>query len=219
MKKFALLFLFFCALPVLADDTINLDAGELISSSSAPMVADDTSGSVSGSLLLVIDLGSSDTPDPVLTSGDYVSGTNSILAAGGFNNTGGTNETLTAFDIPSSVLSTFSTGDEIALRWFPQITLQQYESGALPMTGYVFGTYSPSGGDPDGGDTWTVPADGSLINLDFYTMNSDGGGNESALDGTASDVVVSAVPEPSTYLLVLLGLPLLFWAYRRRFLV
>ena len=110
---------------VYGDTTVNLDAGQLTSPVTAPMQIDDNSGSVNGSLLLILDLGAGNSVSDTLSPGDFVSGSNTILAAGGFNDNGGTNETLTAFDVNAPA----TVGDEIALRWFPQITLAQYNLG------------------------------------------------------------------------------------------
>lgn len=196
---------------VYGDTTVNLDAGQLTSPVAAPMQIDDNSGSVNGSLLLILDLGAGNSVSDTLSPGDFVSGSNTILAAGGFNDNGGTNETLTAFDVNAPA----TVGDEIALRWFPQITLAQYNLRAVPSGGYYFGTYSPAGGNPDGGDTWTVPSSGSLIDLNFFTTDSDFGGTQSPSLGFAGSQV-QAVPEPSTYALTCLGLLALFFIMKRR---
>ena len=200
-----------------ADISINvLDAGELTSSPLTPMQADNSMGSLNGSLLLLFDLGSSNTASDVLTAGQFVSGTNTILGAGGFNTNGGTAETRTVFNF--ALTGSQKTGDEMALRWFPQITLAQYESGTKTLAGEVFGTYNPAGGNPDGGTAWTVPADGATIqDLFFFTSNSDGGGSQLPTAGLAATPVLglSVAPEPSTYVLLGMGL-LALLAIRRR---
>ena len=203
MKASAILIALLGASRAFAAVTVDLDAGQLTGPPTAPMVADNSIGSNLGSLLLLIDLPTSSVSD-TLTAGNYVSGGDSILAAGGFNDNGGTNETLTSFIIPNSVLSNVNTGDDIALRWFPQISLSSYESGEVPATGDDFGTYNPSGRNPDGGDLWTIPSSGDLISLNFFTMNSGGGGTQPNIEGLA-DSLVLAVPEPSSWALVASG--------------
>ena len=215
MKNYLALFALLTGfvVPARASVTVNLDAGELTSPVSAPMQFDNTLPSSNGSLLLLIDLGSSNAIDNTLTPGNFVSGTNSILAAGGFNINGGTNETNTAFNI-----TTGTVGDDIALRWFPQLTFAQYQSGTLTLAGNYFGTYAPSplGSAPlDGGNSWTLPS-GGTINLDFYTSNSNGGGHESPSAGFTNFQVENA-PEPSTFALFGIGsLALLLFARRRK---
>jgi len=157
--------------------TVFVDAGQLTSPASAPMQADNTNLSPNGppsngSLLLLIDLGSSNAINNTLTPGNYVSGTNTILAAFGFNTISGPNETQNSIDITN----TGTPGDLVALRWFPQITYAQYLSGALPAAGDYFGTYNPNGGNPDGGQPWVVPAPPASIDLSFVTTNSDSAG-------------------------------------------
>jgi len=204
MKKylplFALLALF--TVPARANVTAFLDAGQLTAPVSSPMT--------NGSLLLLIDLGASNTIDNTLTPGNFVSGTNFILAAGGFNTNGGTNETNNILTITSG-----SVGDDIVLRWFPQITFAQYTSGSLTLAGDYFGTYAPTplGSTPaDGGSPWTLPSSGT-INLDFFTSNSDGGGNESPGAGFTNFQVI---PEPSTFALFGIGSLALFLFARHR---
>jgi hypothetical protein len=203
-----LTFIALLASPLRADFTINLDAGELTSPASPPMQIDDTSGSNAGSLLLILDLGSSETVSNAVFKGNYVSGTNFILGAGGFNDEGGTNETLTTFNITTG--ANVSAGDVLALRWFPQITFAQYKAGFATLGGMDYGTYTPGGTlTPDGGDLWVVPTSG-LIDLNFYTTNSDFGGSEAPIFGTAD---VQVIPEPSSCLLLFFGL-LLVVGYR-----
>lgn len=198
--------------PVHANETINLDAGELAGPLGSSMPVDNTSPSSNGALLLLIDLGSSNTLDNTVTPGNFVSGTNFVLAAGGFNTNGGTNETLTSFNV-----TTGTTGDELALRWFPQITYAQYQGGTLTLSGQYFGSYAPSpqGSTPDGGSVWTLPASGQTISLNFFTSNSDFGGSQAPSAGYASSQITS-VPEPSALAMIGLSLAGLALAIRCR---
>jgi hypothetical protein len=175
-----------------ASSTIVLDAGQLTSPASAPMQIDNTSPSSNGSLLLLIDLGPGNTLNNTLTPGNYVSGANTIIAAGGFNTEAGTNETLTVFQS----VGTPNVGDQIVLRWFPQITFAQFQSGTVPAVGQYFGTYNPGGGNPDGGNPWIVPASGSVIDLHFFTTNSDGGGSQPPSLGFAGLPVTQSGTNP-----------------------
>jgi len=195
-----------------ASETAILDAGQLTAPPSFPMQVDNTSSSSNGSLLLLIDLGPSNTINNTVNPGSYVSGTNSILAAGGFNINGGTNETVTTFTISSG-----TTGDELALRWFPSITYSQYQSGTLTLAGQYFGTYAPSplGTTPDGGNAWVL-TNGGTFSLNFFTTNSNGGGSQLPALGFTNNQIASAVPEPSTYALFALGLLGLLVMARRK---
>jgi len=218
MKKLLSLVLLslWCVARAHASFSVNLDTGQLTGPAGAAMQADNTSGSANGSLLLLIDLGSSTGAiDNNVTAGNFASGTNfTLLAAAGFNSNGGTNEALASFNITSGA-GTITAGDQLALRWFPQITLSQFNSGTLTLAGQYYGTYAPPvGTTPDDGNLWVVPSSGT-IDLNFFTTNSDGGGSQLPSAGLASSQVL-AVPEPSTYVLLGIGSVLLCWIARFR---
>jgi hypothetical protein len=206
-------------LPARANVTAILDAGELtgpdgITAGTNSMQFDNTSPSLNGSLLLLVDIGSSTnaTIDTSITAGNFVAGTNTVLAAGGFNINGGTQETNNTLTIASG-----ATGDNVALLWFPQLTYNEYKSGDLTVAGDYFGAYTPSplGETPaDGGDVWVLPSGGTLY-LDFFTSNSGGGGNEPPSLGYAN-YQIESVPEPSAFVAFGIGLFVLFCFVRRR---
>src|SRR5947209_565796 len=104
--------------------SVNLDAGQLKGpGGAATMQADNAAPHNNGSLLLLIAAGGDNTFSNSLMSGQYVSGNDVVLGAGGFDTNGGTNETLTSFANLSGTAS-----DLIALRWFPNITFAQYQA-------------------------------------------------------------------------------------------
>jgi hypothetical protein len=186
-----------------ADFSIQLDAGRLRQSAATAMAA--------GSLLILVEAGGDGTFSNNLAAGQYVSGNDILLSAtafpnsaAAFNTSGGTDETVNLF----TNLSTANPGDLVALRWFPGITYAQWQGGATPTAGQVFGTYNPLAAgngtnNPDGGDLWAVPSQGT-INLNFFTTDSGGGGTQAPATGFAS-FTVTAIPEPSITLLSLLG--------------
>ncbi|MEJ0000343.1 MAG: PEP-CTERM sorting domain-containing protein [Verrucomicrobiota bacterium] len=234
MKKLSFLVLLALATPVCADVTINLDAGALhgavnaTNASDGLMQVDNNFGSLDGSLLLLIDTGSGSTSsaDNLLTTGQYVSGGNLILAAGGFNENNGPAETSTVFDIPGSLFTTntISAGDNLVLRYFPQITYQEYLDGTLPSVGLFFNTVSASDANVAadnaafGNDSidFVVPANGSSVDLSYFTTDSAGGGSEPVANALFQVSDRAAVPEPSSLALLLLSAPLALWALRRR---
>src|SRR5437667_9692316 len=112
-----------------ADFSVQLDAGRLRIEGSAPLPhIDNTSPANGGSLLLLIGANGDGSFENSLVAGSYVGGNDLILAAGGFDTSGGTDETITFFYVSTSGL-TLPANDRLALRWFPQITYQDYKNG------------------------------------------------------------------------------------------
>lgn len=195
--------LFCCANVAFADFTIQLDAGRLRSNATTAMAA--------GSLLVLVAAGGDNAFSNTLTPGHYVAGNDILLGvasfatpdgSGPFNTSGGPDETLNVFNINTSTFPTLAQGDLLSLRWFPQISFTQFVAGATPSAGQSFGSYNPladgnGSNNPDGGASWAVPAAGQLINLNFFTSDSGGGGTQNPMEGFAS-FSVAAVPEPST---------------------
>ncbi len=218
MKKIlSLLILLIGSLTSYGAFSIALDAGQLRSNS--------VTGLPVGSLLIFITAGADgifQTPSN-LSAGNYAAGDDVLLSimtdtnsASPFNNAGGTNETNSVFAItqvnpPANQL--------LGFLWFPQITYAQFLTGTVPTAGQTFGFYNPSfygngSNAPDGGDPWVVPATG-LINLNFFTTDSGGGGTQLPSEGFGNNYLV-LIPEPSTYLLISVGAIGLMFVYRRR---
>jgi hypothetical protein len=214
MKKLVILLSVVAMSSSYAAFSVNLDAGQLTGPGGAAMQADAAAPHSNGSLLLLIAAGGDNTFSNSLSPGQYVSGNDVVLAAGGFDTNGGTNETLTSFTNLSG-----TSGDLIALRWFPDITYAQFLASATPSAGNSFGTYNPltagnGTNNPDGGDPWAVPSSNSgQLALNFFTTNSDGGGTQAPSEGFANFTVV---PEPSTIALLTVGTALGIGTLRRR---
>ena len=206
MKKLLALLFLAIATPALADFTIILDAGKLRISAATPMPL--------GSVLVLVAAGGDGSFSNSLAAGQYASGNDILLSlitvpnsAVGFNNSGGVDETLNTITINTTNFPSLAVGDLLALRWFPQISLAQFNAGVTPSTGNNFGTYNPlfwgnGTNNPDGGQVWAVPSGGSTINLNFFT--SDTAGTQNPAEGYAQFTVV---PEPSSF--VLAGVSLL----------
>jgi hypothetical protein len=216
MKKSICVLLTVLAASAYADTftVTTLDAGKLRLNAATAMST--------GSLLIMVAAGGDGTFSNSLAPGQYVSGNDVLLSAiafpgsaGGFNNAGGTDETNnTLSDLPVT-----SQGDLIALRWFPQITYAQWQAGATPTAGQNYGTYNPlaagnATNNPDGGNVWAEPAGGANINLNFFTTDT-GAGTQAPAEGYAN-FTVTAVPEPSTFALAVLGSSTIGLAMLRR---
>ncbi len=223
MKKLLVPLLLLCgALSGFGAFQIQLDAGQLRSNSST--------GLPTGSLLILISAGANgvfDTPNN-LAAGGYVAGDDVLLSirtdpnsGQAFNTAIGTNETGNLFSVTTAAPpdpSTPPAGQLIGLMWFPGITYSQWLAGTTPTAGQTFGFYNPlfwgnATNNPDGGNNWAVPASG-LINLNFFTTDSDGGGTQAPARGFGNNFVVVAIPEPTSLALVTIGLAVV--AFRRR---
>jgi hypothetical protein len=163
---------------VIEDFSVTVDAGRLRISSTAPLPhVDNIAPFTNGSLLLLIAANGDGTFSNMLSPGNFVADNDILLVAGGFNNSGGLDETITFFSVPTTGL-TLPPNDRIALRWFPAITYGQYLSGTKPSAGQHFGTYNPrtcvppnATDNPDGADPWTAPVSGSVaLNFFYYGL-------------------------------------------------
>lgn len=97
-------------------------------------------------------------------------------------------------------------GDQILLRWFPTITGPTPPSltqAGAPPAGSAYGQFRTDITENFSNATWVLPSDGSTIDLNFLTVS--GGGTEPNSAG-AANMVVTAIPEPSTYALLGCGL-------------
>ena len=161
-----------------------------------------------GGLMLIIANDGESTFQPAAAN-EYVTGDNFIVGAFAMADNAGSgfpNEVtgnLGPYSYSGSGGS-LAQGDELALRWFPDLTLTEYNNGQLPAAGDHYGTYSAGSTTPaDGGNAWVVPSDtGTTLDLDFYTSDSGGGGNEAPSAGFASSTI-AAVPEPTSFAFML----------------
>lgn len=189
MRKLLTLLFLAVVTPVFADFTVILDAGRLRVSAATAMGLD--------SVLVLVAAGGDGSFSNNLAPGQYASGNDIVLSiitvpgsAAGFNNSGGPDETLNALTISTANFPTLAVGDLLALRWFPQISLTQFNAGTAPAAGNNFGTYNPlfwgnGSNNPDGGNEWAVPGGGATINLSFFTTDSGGGGTQDPTEGYA----------------------------------
>lgn len=195
-KLLALLFLAVVT-PAFADFTVILDSGRLRLNAATAMALD--------SVLVLVAAGGDASFSNNLAPGQYASGNDIVLSvltvpgsAAAFNNSGGPDETLNALTISTANFPTLTVGDLLALRWFPQISLTQFNTGTTPVAGNNFGTYNPlfwgnGSNNPDGGNEWAVPSGGATINLNFFTTDSGGGGTQNPTEGYAQ-FIVGGVP-------------------------
>lgn len=143
---------------------------------------------------------------------DGLSGDDFVLARWAIGGSSGTDgafyDTTNELTFPGSV-SGWSSGDPLALLWFPTLTT----ASTLASTGDTYGLYSGPGST--GSAAWITPSDGATVGLKFLMTDAAvDAGNLSPSLGDASLTVVAGVPEPSRSLLALLGFGVL--ALRRR---
>ena len=194
--------------------TVNVNAGDLFQADgTTKLTPAPTKTSTAGSLLLLVAVGNGGTGfNNTLTAGNYVAGSDVVLASGAFNTFGGGQSTTTAFNF--AIPSTASAGQPVELLWFPTILDSNYPGPTgTPASGTMFGAYSPpTGTTPDGGSLWTIPGDGTVATLDFATISA--GGKEA---NSAGDASLTVAPEPSTATMLgggLMGLAV-WWSRKR----
>jgi len=192
--------LVFATLGAHATVTVRLDAGQLRGYAASGTPA----GMPVGGLLLLIANGGENSFQPAGLD-QFVTGDNTIVDAFGMTDAAGLANEVEASISGISLSSSVASGDLLALRWFPGITYSQYETALgtsqtaandLLGAGQYYGTYSAGLAHPDGGNNWEVPADGSTVDLNFYTTDSTGGGTQAPSEGFAS-AEIAAIPEPS----------------------
>jgi hypothetical protein len=215
------------ALPAAAAVTLTIDAGLLTDQNGNPI--SDGGGNPENADLILLIASPTGTFNPAPANG-FVSGNNLILGSSTGSVTGAFSmidadttpgETLNdlTFNLGygatgnvATLNSSIVVGDTLAIRWYTDFTLAQFEAGDTPTAGY-YGTYTAT--NLDGGAAWVIPADGSTLTgglegpgLQFYTTNDPPGFQDPSF-GEALTPVVSgeiAVPEPSTYALLATGL-------------
>ena len=184
----------------------------------------DSSGTAIGqtSLFLLVSsttdsIFSSITPDSSTAIGSLLNGDDKILFRGNLANygvNGVLSESTGSLTLNTGALTGWTSGDPLALLWFPTLTTG---SGTI-ASGTTYGLYS-NASVVDGSDAWITPSDPTTNHkLLFYTqagseLSPGAGASNSASVGNAS-LTVGAVPEPSRSLLGLIGFGVL--ALRRR---
>ena len=146
--------------------------------------------------------------DKILFRGDlatFGTGSNGVVSAA----TGG-------LTLDSGLLSGWTSGDPLALLWFPTLTTA---SGTI-ASGTTYGLYT-NGTPVDGSDAWITPTDPTTDHaLLFYTQAgsdlSPGAGASNLSSAGNASLTVAGIPEPSRALLGMIGLTALGLRRRRR---
>ncbi len=155
-------------------------------------------------MLVQLVVSSTDNVFTAPNSGSYTGGSSDdfVLASFIINSGAGT--------VAQPLIITFSgnigAGDQILLRWFPTITGPTPPSltqAGAPPAGSPYGQFRTDIIENFSNATWVLPADGSTIDLNFLTTS--GGGTQPDSAGRAN-LLVSAIPEPSTYALLACGI-------------
>ncbi len=121
---------------------------------------------------------------------------------------------LATGDLNLSSVTGWTSGDPLALMWFPTLTM----ASSTIAAGTQYGFYR-NNVPVDGSQAWVTPGDPSSANaLTFFTQDgvdfSPGAGAANPASAGNASLTVGAVPEPSRSLLGLIGIGVL--ALRRR---
>jgi hypothetical protein len=140
-----------------------------------------------------------------LAIGNFISGDDQIIGHGFTEISSGSaigSGSATNVPLGTGAYSQFTTGDSLAVMWFPGLTTSSFSLTSGASYGY-FRTNSPSSGA-----AWTVPSAGQSVSIEELNLLNDTG----AMSGRA---LLTAIPEPSTYAAIC-GLAMLgFAAFRR----
>ena len=115
-----------------------------------------------------------------------------------------------------SIATGWNAGDSLALIWFPTLTI----SSSTLSAGTPYGIYTNASA-VDGSSVWITPSSPSTnYKLLFYTkagseVSPGASASNAATAGNAS-LTVAAVPEPSTFAMLGIGMGLAGWMARRK---
>ncbi|HEX8078547.1 MAG TPA: PEP-CTERM sorting domain-containing protein [Chthoniobacterales bacterium] len=142
--------------------------------------------------------------------GSYTGGSSDDVVLASFSINQGAGATNVALIIDFASFPNLTTGDPLMLRWFPTIAGPANPSMTIPAGptgGSPFGQFRTDIVEAENGSNfaWTMPADSATITLNFLTQMINPASTHPESDGFAN-LTVSAIPEPSTYAFLALGL-------------
>ncbi len=141
------------------------------------------------------------------TSSAYVTGDNVLVSSFAMNSNGGT-AGLTVNDFTNLALSsTLTAGESLLLRFYPNLTYASMPSSPTLATTYgqVRSSTAETGVTDPSQTGWFVPASGSTVDLEYLTVSAGHGGTYSNTSAFATGIVITGVPEPSTYAMFVCG--------------
>ncbi len=143
------------------------------------------------------------------TSSSYTSGDDVLVASfamTAYNNTPGLFVTALNGLAITGAGSTVVAGESLILRFYPSLTYAGMPSA--PTFGTTYGQVRSSTGEfgtvADPSETgWFVPASGATVDLNYLTASA--GGTYANTTAYATGLVITGVPEPSTYAMFVCG--------------
>lgn len=153
------------------------------------------------------------------TPGSYTGGSADDLVLFSFNINQGAGATNVALIIDFANFPNLTTGDPLLLRWYPTIAGPDTPSSTLPggpAVGSPFGQFRIDIPELNNGSNfgWLTPADGATITLNFLTQMINPTSTHTESEGFAN-MTVMAIPEPSSYALLAVGIGGLVLGARR----
>jgi hypothetical protein len=179
--------------------TVQFNAGRLYDSSMNPLG--------DGALVLLLadtqQLGFGTLTSGNINIGDFLPGGLQVIARGvidsGLYGPATASGTTGAISLSTAPFVNLTTGDPIAIVWFPALT----NSSSSYVTGQSYGLFADPG--------WVVPTAGATVTYDFFTIAAGGSYAETLARANAA-----AIPEPAAYAALLASAALGMTAWRRR---
>lgn len=203
-----LLFLSICG--ARATVTINLGAGNLYNANGSALMQPG--------MLVQLIASTTDTTFNNPTAGSYTGGSADDVVLFSFTVNQGAGLVGQALIIDFANFANLTVGDSLLIRWYPTIAGPSPASSTLPpgpAAGSAYGQFRTDIVEVNNGSNfaWLMPADGSTIDLNFLTQMINPTSTHTEAEGFATMLV--AVPEPSTYALLIVGLGAAVFARKR----
>jgi hypothetical protein len=187
--------------------TINLGAANLYNANGSQLMQPG--------MLVQLIASTTDTTFNAPTSGSFTGGSSDDVVLASFTVNQGAGIVGQALVIDFANFANLNLADPFMIRWFPTLS-GPTPPGGSPAAGTPFGQFRTDLVEANNFSNynWTIPADGSTIDLNFLTQGQNPASTHPESEGFAN---LTVIPEPSTFaLLALSAVGLAGYARRRK---